>query len=135
MAGVTRGLLDTSVLIALDGEPDLVERLPAQAAITVATLAELHFGVLVARDEATRQHRLRRLGVIEATFQPLPMDAAVTRAFAPVAQAVKNAGRQPRKRVMDLWIAATALSHGLTVYTRNAEDFAGLDRLIDVRTV
>jgi predicted nucleic acid-binding protein len=57
----------------------------------------------------------------------------VARAFAAVAHAVKLAGRQPRARVMDLWIAATALSHGLPLYTRNPDDFQGLDELIEVR--
>jgi hypothetical protein len=52
-----------------------------------------------------------------------------------VAHAVKAAGRQPRARVMDLWIAATALTHHLPLYTRNAEDFAGLQNLIEVRAI
>ena len=73
--------------------------------------------------------------MIEATFQPIPIDPAVARAFAAVADAVKSAGRQPRARVMDLWIAATALSLGVPVYTRNGEDFEGLQSLIDVKVV
>jgi toxin FitB len=96
----------------------------------------LHYGVLVAKDEAVRQHRLRRLGVVEATFQPIPVDAAVARAFATVSNAVRLAGRQPRgRRTMDLWIAATALAHNLSVYTYNPDDLAGLENLIDVRPV
>jgi len=35
---------------------------------------------------------------------------------------------------MDLWIAATALSHQIPLYTRNPADFAGLDKLIEIRT-
>jgi len=101
----------------------------------VATLAELHFGVLVAKDDETRQHRLRRLGIIEATFQPVPIDAPIARAFAAVAQAVKAAGRQPRARIMDLWIAATALALRIPLYTRNPQDFEGLQGLIEVRDV
>jgi len=129
-----RGLLDTSVLIASD-EENLTPSLPEEAAISVASLAELHFGVLVARDEPTRQNRLRRLGAIESSFEPIPIDAAVARAFGTVAHAVKAAGRQPRARVMDLWIAATALAHHLPVYTRNAEDFAPLRALIEVSVI
>ena len=82
-----------------------------------------------------RQGRLRRLGEIEATFQPLPIDGAVARAYAAVAFAVKNAGGTPRARVMDLWIAATALSHGVPVFTRNRDDFKALEELIDVRAI
>jgi predicted nucleic acid-binding protein len=128
---LSRGLLDTSVLIAQDSE-DLDASLPEEVSISVASLAELHFGVLVARDEAIRQLRLRRLGAIEATFSAIPIDPAVARAFGSVAHAVKVAGRQPRSRVMDLWIAATALAHALPVYTRNLDDFATLHELIEV---
>jgi predicted nucleic acid-binding protein len=132
---MNRGLLDTSILIAVEEETDLAERLPEEVAISVATLAELHYGVLRAGSDFVRQHRLRRLGQIESAFQPIPIDAAISRAFATVAHAVKNAGRQPRARVMDLWIAATALVHELPLYTRNAEDFVGLEKLVELRVV
>jgi predicted nucleic acid-binding protein len=33
---------------------------------------------------------------------------------------------------MDLLIAATAAAHGATLYTRNADDLAGLAGLVDV---
>jgi len=135
MAEVSRGLLDTSILIARKEDPALDPVLPQEIAISVATLAELHYGVLVSKNDETRQHRLRRLGLIEATFQSIPIDAAVARAFAAVAQAVKTAGRQPRARVMDLWIAATALTLRIPLYTRNPEDFEGLQSLIEVRVV
>ena len=132
---MSRGLLDTSVLIGSGEDSELEAALPAETAISVATLAELHYGVLVATNEQTRQERLRRLGIVEATFQPVPIDAAIARAFAAIAYAVKNAGRQPRARVMDLWIAATALALQVPLYTRNAEDFRGLERLVEVRVI
>lgn len=133
MGDLSRGLLDTSVLIARFEAADVARSLPQEVSISVATLAELHFGVLVAKDEITRQLRLLRLGSIEAAFQPIPVNAQVARAFAAIAHAVKSSGRQPRSRVMDLWIAATALAHRLPLYTRNSEDFAGLENLIEVR--
>jgi predicted nucleic acid-binding protein len=126
-----RGLLDTSVIIARADELE-VEALPEEAAISVATLAELHYGVLVAANDETRRQRLERLGLVEAGFQPLPIDAAVARAFARVAHTVKLAGRQPRARVMDLWIAATALSQGLPLFTRDRDAFAPLRELLQV---
>ena len=135
MEELSRGLLDTSVLIAREEDPRIEPALPQELAISVATLAELHFGVLVAKDDETRQHRLRRLGIIESTFQPIPIDAAIARAFAAVAHAVKAAGRQPRARIMDLWIAATAMALQTPLYTRNPEDFEGLQSLIEVRVV
>lgn len=135
MAELSRGLLDTSVLIAREEDSEFESSLPQEIAISVATLAELHFGVLVAKDDETRQIRLRRLGIIEATLQPIPIDAPIARAFAAVAQAVKAAGRQPRARIMDLWIAATALALRIPLYTRNPQDFEGLQGLIEVRAV
>jgi predicted nucleic acid-binding protein len=45
------------------------------------------------------------------------------------------AGRQPRARTMDLLIAATAHAHDARLYTRNADDFVGLDGLVDIVTV
>jgi len=56
-----RGLLDTSVVIAAGAA-----QLPDEAAISAATLAELHFGVHLAKDESTRALRLRRLAEIES---------------------------------------------------------------------
>ena len=135
MGGLSRGLLDTSVVIAREEQDEIREALPQETSISVATLAELHFGVMVAKTEEVRRQRLRRLGAIEAAFYPIPIDAPVARAFAAVAHAVKLAGRQPRSRVMDLWIAATGLAHRLPVYTRNGEDFKGLEALIEVRVL
>jgi predicted nucleic acid-binding protein len=135
MDEVSRGLLDTSVLLAREEDPALKDALPQEIAISIVTLAELHYGVLVAKNDETRQHRLRRLGIFEATLQPIPIDASIARTYAAVAHAVKISGRQPRARVMDLWIAATALSLQLPLYTRNAEDFAGLEGLVEVRVL
>lgn len=53
-------LLDTSILIGEEGPGDV------EAAIRAASLAALHFGVLVAADEAERARRTRRLGIIES---------------------------------------------------------------------
>jgi len=130
-----RAILDTSVLIAQAADPAISAHIPDEAAISMATLAELHYGVLVAKTDAERQSRLRRLGLIEATFQPVPIDAAVARAYASVAHAVKAGGGNPRARVMDLWIAATALSEGVPVVTHNRDDFKILEKLIDIRAI
>ena len=132
---MSRALLDTSVVIALGEETGIEALLPGELAISSVTLAELHFGVLLAKDDFTRQYRLRRLGMVEATIQSLSIDPSVARAYGTVAHMVKAIGRQPRSRVMDLLIAATALAHGIPLYTRNAKDIEGLQRLIDVRIV
>lgn len=122
-----RCVLDTSVL--LGPNPGEIE---GDIAISSASLAELHFGVLVARSDATRATRLRRLAVIEQTFQALPVDAAVAREYGRLAAAVVAAGRQPRARVMDLLIAATASAHGAQLYTRNPSDLLGLEGVLEI---
>jgi len=129
-SGPQRAVLDTSVLLASGLAP-----LPGELAISTASLAELHFGVLVARDEQVRADRLRRLGLIESEFQALPVDAAVAREYGQLAAAVAAAGRQRRGRVMDLLIAATASVHHAALYTRNPEDLRGLQHLVPIIAV
>lgn len=125
-----RALLDTSVLIAGDLAP-----IPGVLAISVISLAELQFGVLIAKAAAVRAERLRRLSILQKHFDALPIDDAVAISYGRLAAAVVDAGRQPRRRAMDLLIAATAHAHGARLYTRNADDFAGLEHLIDIVTV
>ncbi len=124
-----RALLDTSVIIAGDIAP-----IPGLLAISAITLAELQFGVLVARAPEVRAERLRRLSVLQKHFDALPVDEAVAISYGRLAAAAVEAGRQPRRRTMDLLIAATAHAHGARLYTRNAADFAGLGGLVDVVT-
>jgi predicted nucleic acid-binding protein len=127
---VSRGILDTSVLIATDVTP-----IPGELAISVASIAELQFGVLVAKSTDARAMRLTRLSAIQRRFDPLPIDDAVADSYAHLAARVVEVGRQPQARVMDLLIAATAHAHGAAVYTRNADDLAGLEDLIAIRTI
>jgi len=120
-------VLDTSVVLATGVEP-----LEEELAISAATLAELHFGVLVASGPEVRAERLRRLSVIQRVFEPLPLDEPVAASYGVVAAAVVAAGRQPRARVMDLLIAATAHAHEARLYTRNPADLIGLEDLLDI---
>jgi len=53
---MSRGVRDTSLLIANDLQP-----LPGELAISVISLAELHYGVLVAKSADARATRLARL--------------------------------------------------------------------------
>lgn len=125
-----RVLLDTSVLIAGDVAP-----IPGVLAISAISLAELQFGVLVAKAPAVRAERLRRLSILQKHFDALPVDDAVAISYGRLAAAVVDAGRQPRRRAMDLIIAATAHAHGARLYTRNIDDFAGLEGLVDIAAV
>lgn len=130
MGRSVRALLDTSVLIATD-----VPTLDGELAISAASLAELHFGVMVTADDAVRAERLRRLTMLQRSFDALPVDDDVAASYGRVAAAAVHAGRQPRSRAFDLLIAATAHAHDARLYTRNAADLVGLDDLVEVVTV
>jgi len=125
-----KAILDTSVVLST-GLP----RLEGELAISSATLAELHFGVLVTNDSTVRAERLRRLSVLQRTFDAVPVDDAVAASYGMLAAAVASAGRKPRGRVMDLLIAATAHANGARLYTRNADDLVGIESLVDIVAV
>jgi len=124
---LSRVLLDTSVLIGTGDTGDL------EGAISAASLAELHFGALVTTDPDERARRGQRLGVIEATFDPLPLDAAVAREWGRLAAAVAQRGGQPRRRAIDLAIAATANVHKVPLLTGGTADLAIIDDLVAVQ--
>ena len=122
-----KSILDTSVLIAVD-----LPALDGELAISSASLAELHFGVLVTNDGAVRAERLRRLTDLHRRFDALPVDDQVATSYGQLAAAVAAVGRQPRSRVMDLLIAATAHAHSARLYTRNPGDLTGVEHLIEI---
>lgn len=120
-------IVDTSVLIA--GAMPKGE----EAAISTVSIAELHFGLLVAKGEE-RARRTGRLGLIEARFpDPLPVDDRVAREWGHLKAAVSMRGGAPRKRLADLAIAATANVHGAALLTRNLKDFKIIEDLVDIR--
>lgn len=122
--------MDTSVVIGSPIEPP-----EGEVAVSAATVAELHFGVLVARNPNVRAQRLRRLALVQRTSRPLPVDGAVAGSYGELAAAVVRRGRNPRARVMDLLIAATAHAHRAALYTRHPSDPQGLEHLVDIRPV
>lgn len=122
-----RALIDTSVLIGDESPPNV------EAAISVASIAELHFGVLVAVDADERARRTARLGVIESTFDPLPITDHIAREWGRLSAAVSTRGGKPRRRAVDLVIAATANVHGVPLLTHNIRDFQIISDLVDVR--
>ena len=125
-----KAILDTSVLIATD-----VPVLEGELAISTASLAELHFGVLVTADPTIRAERLRRLSELQQKFDALPVDESIAVSYGLLAAALATSGRQPRSRVMDLLIAATAHAHSARLYTKNANDLVGIEHIIEVVAV
>lgn len=122
-----RAILDTSVLIAHD-PPSGVE-----AAISVASITELHFGVLVAEGQDERARRTDRLAAVEAAFDPLPVTAEIARAWGRLAAAVAQRGGNSRRRQVDLAIAATSTTEHVCLLTDNIADFEIIKDLVDVR--
>ena len=121
MSAATRALLDTSVVIALArGEalelPDSVR----EATISAVTLCGLHRGVLSAPVNG-RAARLAVLTYAERTFQALPVDARVAPHYGRISDEAARTGRDVRRHMADLLIAATAAAHGLPLLTRDRQ--------------
>ena len=131
---MTTGLLDTSVVIDWD-ELAVQQALPEEISVSAITLAELAAGPMLASSVTEQANRQARLQQTEATFEPIPFDAAAARSFGQVVAAVASTGRTNRSRMADLLIAAIAHANGLTLYTRNPDDFIGLEELVHVITV
>jgi predicted nucleic acid-binding protein len=127
----SQGLIDTSVLIDLD-QID-ADRLPNELAISALTMAELAAGPHATGDSAERARRQDRLQRAEATYDPLPFDADAARAYGRIYEAIIVTGRKARRpRAVDLLIAATALAANLPLYTRNVDDFRGIEHLLTI---
>ena len=125
-----RGMLDTSAVIDLPAlDP---ARLPAEAAIPAIVLAELAQGVAMTKSAEQVMIRSQRLADIEATFAAIPFDREAARRYGTLVALTIAANRDPRPRRIDLMIAATAAAHGLPLYTRNPDDFRGLDSAVTV---
>jgi predicted nucleic acid-binding protein len=107
-------LVDTSAAVG-----DLPTVLEEPWVISVVSVAELEAGVLLAQRSALRAARLARLTAVLAEAPVLPIDRHVGTWYARLRE--KVAGRKPHN---DLWIAATALAHGLTLLTADARQAA-----------
>lgn len=114
---VSRGLLDTSVLVALEQERPL-GLLPHEVAVSVITLGELEAGVLGADDPVVRAQRADTLAFARAS-DPLPITESIMGCYARLRRDCQVAGT--RLNVLDALIAATAVDHGLPVVTQDSD--------------
>jgi predicted nucleic acid-binding protein len=120
----SRGLLDTSVLIAIEsGRPLRTEAMPDTTAISVVTKAELRVGIFAAEDIETRDRRLMTFELANRIVA-LPVDEAVSRAWAQMRAYVQASSQ--KVGINDMWIAATAAAHEIPVLTQDG-DFDALN--------
>jgi predicted nucleic acid-binding protein len=122
-----QSVLDTSVLIG-----STLDRLEGEFTISVVSIAELQFGVLIAPGELQRAHRLARLSAITRIFEPLPVDSSVAASYAEIAAATYRVKRKSSARSLDLMIAATAHAHGARLVTANIKDVKHLDHILEI---
>lgn len=107
------------MLIAREsGRPLDTDSVPETTAVSVVTLAELHAGVLAARDTATRARRLATLDAI-AVVEALPVTAEAARHWATLRVRLAEEGRTAK--VNDLWIAAIAAANGMDVLSQDTD--------------
>ncbi len=103
-----------------------------EVALSAVTIGELQYGVTAPADPLTQLHRRQRVQRALDQFAVLSFDVTTAEYYGALAELVRRIGRNPRPRRMDLQIAATAARHGLTLLTRNGEDFAGLESALTV---
>lgn len=126
-----RALLDTSILI----DPPTADQLSPHAdelAVSVITIAELQYGITATPDPLEQIRRRQRVHAVLDQFDVLPFDVPTADYYGALATLVRQHGRNPRPRRMDLQIAATAARHELTLLTHNADDFTGLETALTV---
>jgi predicted nucleic acid-binding protein len=86
-------------------------------------------GALVATNARQRAARQAHLQQAEADFDPVPFDAACARAFGRVSASLRRSGRKHQARAYDALIAATAMAQQIPLFTRNPDDFMGIEGL------
>lgn len=121
-------LLDTCVLIDLE-RTELGVYEDAVLVASAISVGELAFGVDTGSDPEVRQARLRK---VMASMEIIPFGVEEAKLYGVLATLVRAIGRNPRPRRLDLQIAATAAATRVPLLTHNADDFRGIDRLVDV---
>ena len=118
-------LVDTSIFVAAEQQRSLAEPPPGEGRVSVATVTELIVGAR--RAAGTELQALREATLAEArTYIALSYDELVAERVGELIATARGAG--VRVGPMDAIIAATALVHDLTVWTRD-DDFEALARL------
>jgi len=114
-----RALADTSVFIGLEATRFDISRFgDFEWGVSAVTLGELRLGVLQAQNPEAASRRLSTYQLAQR-FEPLAVDEAVSEAWALLISKLRTAGH--RAPINDSWIAATAITHGVPIVTRDSD--------------
>lgn len=118
-------LLDSDICSAhIRGEQAVMQQVRASVGqVAVSTITEGELLTWCLRRSAP-QHRLRAVENFLADVSILPVDNSVSRRFAQLHALLLDTGR--RTQVPDLFVAATAVEHGLTMVTHNTRHFVNI---------
>ncbi|OBR99939.1 hypothetical protein BHQ23_12585 [Mycobacterium gordonae] len=120
--GPRQVIVDTSILVA-----PKVDLSGLVCQISSVSYAELHFGVHCAPDDNARLSRQHRLTMIQSVYgHGIAFTDTTAHHYGLLCARLRAQGRSPRGRAMDIMIAATALTLGVALVTRNTND---VDRL------
>ena len=88
--------------------------------MSVVTIGELQVGVLNASDDEVRARRADTLALARAA-DPIPISEAIMVSWARLVADCRQAGISRTVKLTDALIAATAVEHGLSVVTQDAD--------------
>ncbi len=118
-------LLDTNIVSAfIDEEAAVVSQVRANSVFISSTvLGELYFGVYKSGRVAVN---LARVEVVERSIVSVDCDAGIAKIYGNLRNQLQKKGRPIPEN--DIWIAAIALQHDLSLATRDAH-FGAVDGL------
>lgn len=116
-------LLDSNAVYDLLVDPSLASGLPvdAETHISALTVMEMNFGIASAKTAPAATTRTTQLMTVLRWWSPVSLDAAMSIAFLRIAQNALSLGQDPRARMNDLMIGATALARGWTLVTADRQ--------------
>lgn len=110
-------LLDTNAVIALSAGDSVLQAIikdVSEILVPAHVLGELYFG---AENSARVEENLKRVDVFAQSWAVLAADNMTARHYGRVKHQLRKKGYPIPEN--DIWIAATALQHGLTLVTRD----------------
>ena len=114
-------LLDTNIVIAMLAEERAVIQgleMAEEVFLSSIVLGELYFG---ARKSSRSEANVARLDRLASNSTVLSCDIKTARYYGEVKDGLRRKGRPIPEN--DVWIAAVALQHGLTLVTRDGHKY------------